>query len=671
MSSWRLRDRWPANARAFVDRRTAVCALVLAAVLVVFTIPAGAHAASALARTTNELTGVGDASRVTAEKVCPPSTATRATCYAQMLVSSTSHQPVHPRLAAPSYQARKSARRFSAQSVASGTSEPQPGSPAYLQQAYDLSYLSQNRGAGDTVAIVDAYNSPTAEGDLAAYRAHFGLSPCTTQNGCFRKVDQNGGQAFPASGPGWSSEISLDLDAVSALCPRCKILLVEANSSASSDLVVAQATAAALGANQISDSWGAPTTFIPSGQYTFPGVATVAAAGDNGFLGLLQSQYPASLPGVTAAGGTALIPASTSGSARGFTEQAWSGSGSGCNLAIAKPAWQSDPGCSGRSYADLSASADPGTGMDVYDSSNGGWVLMGGTSESTPLIAAYYAITGASATPAWAYANQSRLNDPVGQSNGTGCPLAIAYICLSGLGYDGPTGVGSISGAVAAGAPGIGGPGPSGDYTQSASATSATLQAGIYPNGSDTTYAWQYGITAGYGRSTAPADIGSGPGPATVNSTLSGLAPGTTYHYRLAAQNAFGTTYGYDFTLTTTGAPSAPTVSGVRASVTGRRGAKLNATIYGQGGGAGTYHFIYGTGHSYQHSTPSMPVAGATSTPVSATITGLSPHTTYHVKLVASNAGGSAQSASQTFTTMKKAPQRGRRHRARHAARHR
>jgi subtilase family serine protease len=657
--------RWSVSASA--ARRRACAALVLAAALCAFAAPSSALASSTLARTTNALTGLGNSAQLTARSVCEPATATRATCYAQMLVNSTTGAPVHPGLA----NATPTAGRFAnARSAAAGGSQPQPGSPAYMQQAYDLSYLSQTRGAGDTIAIVDAYNNPNAETDLATYRASFGLPACTTANGCFRKVDQNGGQSFPPQGPGWNSEISLDLDAVSALCPRCNIVLVEANSNGGSDLVAAQAEAAALGANQITDSWGSPTSYVAPGPYAFPGVATVAAAGDGGYAGVLSNQMPAALPNVTAAGGTALIPASASGivNARGFTEQGWSGAGSGCDVQISKPAWQADTGCSGRSYSDLSANANPDTGLAVYDSADGGWLLMGGTSESAPLIAAYYAITGASAaTPAWAYQHSSQLNDPTGQSNGS-CAVAILFICLAGPGYDGPTGTGSISGAVTPGAPGIGGPGPDGTYTRSTGATSVQLQAGIYPNSSDTIYSWQYGTTAGYGQGTATADAGSGQAPVTVSSTLPGLAPRTTYHYRLVAQNAYGTMYGYDSVLTTT-ATSAPRVSAVKATLTGQRTAKLKATVDVQGGTA-TYHFVYGTGNRYRNRTAPAPLSGGSGTPVAATLTGLSPHTTYQVKLVASSAGGSAESPVKTFTTGAHTRLGGRRRGPRHPARH-
>ena len=461
---------------------------------------------------------------------------------------------------------------FAVQASGASSTPPQAGTPAYLEQAYDLSYLSQTGGEGDTVAIIDAYDDPGAQADLNIYRSTYGLPACTTSNGCFEKVNENGASSpLPAANTGWEEEESLDLDAVSALCPNCHILLVEANSSRSSDLEAAMATAAAAGANQISDSWTATSRGVPSGTYTFPHIATVAATGDTGYAGPGENNYPAAFPGVTAAGGTSLAQASGGANARGFSEGAWSlndgsGGGSGCDLQVAKPAYQADSGCTGRSYADLSADADPSTGLVVYDSDNGGWMLVGGTSLATPLIASYYAITGVGASsPGWAYSDSALLNDVTNGSNGT-CAAAIVYICNAGVGYDGPTGVGSISGAVVSGAPGIGGPaidsGSSNSYTESTGSYGATIAGGIYPNGRDTSWWIQYGTTTAYGNQTASTDIGSGTAPVAVTGYLSQLAPGTTYHYRLVAQNSLGTTYGYDYTATTatasvtTGAPS-------------------------------------------------------------------------------------------------------------------
>src|SRR5213079_2813892 len=122
--------------------------------------------------------------------------------------------------------------------------------PSDLQSAYNLP--SATGGSGQTVAIVDAYDDPTAEADLGVYRAQFGLGACTTANGCFRKVDQNGGTNYPRANGGWAQEISLDLDMVSAVCPNCKILLVEATSNSFANLAAAVDRAAILGANAIS-----------------------------------------------------------------------------------------------------------------------------------------------------------------------------------------------------------------------------------------------------------------------------------------------------------------------------------------------------------------------------------------------------------------------------------
>ena len=672
MAPWHLHDRWSASVHALADRHRTWFALIATAALVALTAPVHAYAMASLAPTTDALTGSRDAGQLRAQSVCRPATPTRSTCDARVLVTS-SGAPVHPRLARPGAPDRSGVARARADEQSASAAdeagpaaapEPQPGTPAYIQQAYDLSYLSQYGGGSDTVAIVDAYDDPAAEADLATYRAFFGLPPCTTAAGCFRKVDQHGGQSFPSQAPGWVSEISLDLDAVSALCPQCKILLVEANSDGNEDLAAAQAEAASLGAHQITDSWGDPTVVAPVGDFTFPGIATVAASGDQGYLGLLTNQYPAALPGVTAAGGTVLVPASTSGieNARGFTEQAWSDAGSGCDLSSPKPSWQSDTGCSGRTYSDLSANANPQTGLDVYDSGDGGWLMMGGTSESAPLIAAYYAITGASdATPQWAYDNRSLLNVPAGGSNGD-CAISIAYICLSGLGYSGPTGVGSISGAVASGGPGIGGPGTSGSYGQGTGATNAQVQAGIYPNGSETAYWWQYGTTTAYGQSTPPVDAGSGQAPITISSTLAGLTPDTTYHYRLVARNGLGIIYGYDFTLKTQEA-SGEVMTAIRA--TGPKTAKVRGTVDVQSIST-SYHFEYGTGGSYRHSTPSETVRGSGTTPVTATLTGLAPHITYQIRLVARSGSGLLYSAPHTFTTGRGTRQGTRRRRTRH-----
>jgi len=639
---------------------------VLAATALVFAAPAYANTPAsspgrALAATTDAITGRADAPSVVAQRVCATAAAGRATCEAQVLVARSSGAVVRPLLRGAvaarlaGMTARGTLQHGSAlRPLALSAPAPAAGTPAYLQQAYDLSYLSQTAGSADTIAIVDAYDNPGAEADLATYRAAFGLPPCTTANGCFRRVDQNGGNTHPPVDADWALEISLDLDAASALCPNCRIVLVEANSNWLSDLTTAQAQAVTQGANQISDSWTFPDSGVPPATlFSFPGVATVAASGDKGYVGTSASNYPAALASVTAAGGTSLTAASDPASLRGWSEAAWSGAGSGCNLNIAKPLWQTDSSCAGRSYVDISADADPATGISIYDGSAGGWLVIGGTSLASPLVAAYYAITGASAaSPSWAYANRSLLNDPFGGSNGS-CAAPIAYICDAGAGYDGPTGAGSISGAVTAGAPGIGGPGAKGTYAQDVTGASAQLQGGVYPNGRETSCWWEYGPSAAYGQQSAPTDLGAGQAAVAASATLTGLAVASSYHYRLVAQNSLGTTYGYDYTLQTTAA--APTMSTPAAVVTGSTTVTLTATVNAQGDPA-SYSFAYAAGAANAQTTAATSVAGSTDTAISAQLTGLAPNTTYHYTLTVTSAAGSTTSPDQTLLTARGAP---------------
>ena len=240
---------------------------------------------------------------------------------------------------------------------ASGTA---PGglTPADLQSAYRV---AGNSAAGRTVAIVDAYHDPTAAADLAKYRATFHLPPCTARNRCFRQVNQSGGAVPPAIDPGWAGEISLDLDMVSAICPSCHILLVEASSASDSDLGAAVNYAASQHAVAISNSYGGPDQ-APNPAYDHPGIAVVASSGDDGY----GVEAPASYASVVAVGGTSL---SRAPGARGWAETAWSGAGSGCSTRNSRPSWQTTAThCAGRAIADVSAVADPNTGVAVYDS---------------------------------------------------------------------------------------------------------------------------------------------------------------------------------------------------------------------------------------------------------------------------------------------------------------
>ena len=511
----------------------------------------GAVAAGVLCLASGAGAAAGSTSSATsAQDVCQPAPAGYAQCAAQVLRWRSDHALVRPHIRRGSFIVAARHGSLAADETL-GVGPPQPSTPAYLQQAYDLSYLSATQGQSDTVAVIDAYDYPAAEADLATFRATNGLPACTSASGCFTKVNEQGlGTPLPQTDVAWNVEEATDLDAVSALCPNCHILLVEASSTAWQDLVRAIRAAASLGANQISNSWTSLSFSTPPGELQFPGVSVVAATGDNGYIGSSGNNYPAALPSVIAAGGTSLTAAT---SPRGFAETAWSGAGSGCNAGVAKPAYQPPAGCSGRVYADVSADADPHTGLGVYDSGAGGWLLAGGTSLSSPLIAAFEALTHVDGTSAaWAYDDAAELNDPASGANGV-CTATITAVCLSGVGYDGPTGAGSISGAIVAGAPGIGGPdvGAAGSYVQSVTPTGATLLGGVYPNGAATSYWWEYGTTTAYGQTTTPVPVGAGVAPVSVAGALTDLAPLTTYHYRLVARNSFGTTYGFDFTLLT------------------------------------------------------------------------------------------------------------------------
>jgi subtilase family serine protease len=312
---------------------------------------------------------------------------------------------------------------------------PSGFAPKDLQTAYALTTASANNGSGVTLAIVDAYDDPNAESDLAVYRAKFGLPPCTTANGCFTK------HAFTRrTNTGWAQEESLDIDMVSAICPKCHILLVEAASNSTTALTTAEDYATA-NANYVSNSWsGNEGSTGSDSHYQKAGKMIAAATGDSGFNA--KAQWPAILPRVVGVGGTSL----TSTAPR--TESAWSGAGSGCSTIYAKPTFQTGltTGCANRAQSDVSADADPNTGVAVYDTFRApGWLVFGGTSVATPIIASVYALSGNTNDIAFLYAHASSLNDVTSGSNGS----CGSQLCDAGAGWDGPTGEGSPKGLAA------------------------------------------------------------------------------------------------------------------------------------------------------------------------------------------------------------------------------
>lgn len=314
--------------------------------------------------------------------------------------------------------------------------------PADLRSAYNV---TASGTSATTIAIVDANGYTNAEADLGVYRSQYGLPACTTANGCFRKVNQTGGTtSYPRDNTGWAQEMALDLDMASAMCPGCKIILVQSNSASSADLAAAVNTAARLGAHVISNSYGGGEagSATYAAAYNHAGVAITASSGDSGY----GVSFPASAPTVIAVGGTNLKRSATT---RGWAEVAWTSAGSGCSSVHAKPSWQSDPLCAGRMEADISAVADPATGVAVYGPSTRGkgstWLVFGGTSVSAPLIGGMYGVKASTVNAASSIyaAPAGSLNDVTSGSNGS---CGGTYFCTAGAGYDGPTGLGTPNG---------------------------------------------------------------------------------------------------------------------------------------------------------------------------------------------------------------------------------
>jgi hypothetical protein len=327
--------------------------------------------------------------------------------------------------------------RFSRNAVPAGYG------PAELRDAYNV---TTSGSSNYTIAIVDAYGYNAAETDLAVYRSTYGLPPCTTANGCFRKVNQNGSSSsFPRQDTGWAQEQALDLQMASAMCPNCKILLVQASTASIANLAKAVNTAVSLGADAVSNSYGGSESGTTSYEknWNHPNVAITVSSGDYGY----GVQFPASSPHVTAVGGTSLTRASNT---RGWNETVWSGAGSGCSSTYQKPTWQTDGNCARRTVADVAAIGDPNTGVAVYGpvtSRRSGWMVFGGTSVAAPLIAGVYGANGGTANYGQdPYLHSSALFDVTSGSNGS---CGGSYLCTGAVGYDGPTGLGTPNGTSA------------------------------------------------------------------------------------------------------------------------------------------------------------------------------------------------------------------------------
>ena len=348
-------------------------------------------------------------------------------------------RPVCPGPAAPGTARCHSHVITDARGIPNASASPSGYGPTQFRTGYNLTATGSS---GTTIGIVDAYDDPNIESDLGVYSTQFSLPACTTTNGCFKKVDQTGGTSYPAKNAGWALEISLDVEIAHAICPSCHILLVEATTNSFANLLTAEDYAVGH-ATIVSNSWGGGESSSETSNdshFNHVGVPITFSSGDGGY----GVEYPAASQYVTAVGGTTLNLNSNN---TYKSESVWSGAGSGCSAYEPKPTWQKDTGCMRRTVADVAADADPNTGAAVYDSvrdqGRSGWFQVGGTSLSSPLIAAVYALAGNAASTtdgSYPYGHTSSLHDVTSGSNGS---CGGSYLCTGKVGYDGPTGNGT------------------------------------------------------------------------------------------------------------------------------------------------------------------------------------------------------------------------------------
>jgi hypothetical protein len=703
-------------------------ALVLAAALL-WAQPAGASTVYRLPR-----------SDYTVRAACAAPAPGRAGCLALQLVPLTAEARAHTH---PIGVARTT------DVTTSGPPSPAASdfgvSPQDLHSAYGL---PTSAPSVQTIALVDAYNDPSAEADLATYSQEFGLPECTAANGCFEQVNQDGKATelpFPKSTAeleaarkgtpkeraeakdaiGWAVEISLDIETARAVCQNCHIALVEAESPSYPNLETAEDAAVGLGASEVSNSWAGPecaeSECSPdSAAFNHPGVVITVAAGDEGYLNWLEeprspyANFPASSPQVVAVGGTRLETGpvgerdgesvwNDGGESVGVKDGHGAGGG-GCSIQFEAQPWQrevadwSSVGCGDkRAVADVSADADPYTGVPVYDSSPGRecetvrgksvihWCTYGGTSVASPLIAATFALAGGAngvKYPAKTlYENAAKspgsLYDVTEGSNGeclspfdeetrlTGCTSTeegqtscdSQAICLARSGYDGPTGVGTPDG-IAAFTPAPDAPAVASDAASPVTQTSATLNATVNPDGLEVSECQlEYG-TAAVDESSVPCSPapGAGTSPVAVSAALTGLPPNTTYRFRISATNKDGTSIGNEQVFTTL--PYPPIATTGAASSPSPTSATLHGEVDPNGGEVTTCRLEYGTDAVGESSVPCSPPPGSGTEPVSVSArpTGLDANTAYRFRVSATNAGGTSVGGEQTFTTLPEAP---------------
>ncbi len=432
--------------------------------------------------------------------------------------------------------------------------------PSALRSAYKIASAATRNGHGRIIAIVDAFSDPRAGSDLAAYRAHYHLGACTRATGCLRIVNEHGNASpLPTANRNWAGEESLDLDMVSAICPKCHILLVEARSASVSDLAIAENTATAKGARYVSNSWSG-SEFVGQDAFTHffnhPGVVIDFASGDFGY----GPAYPTDLQYVTAVGGTTLRRSRTG---RGWTEAVWGspspggaeGTGSGCSALEAKPSWQltdatAPDGCLNRTENDVAADGNPSTGVAVYDTYRigGSWHEFGGTSAATPIITGVYALAGTPASgsyPAeYPYLHTQRLFNIASGSNGT-CEANRRYLCHGGRGYNGPAGLGTPNGT--------------GAFTGQSADLVTLIDPGTQDRGAGTSVSLtitgldtRAGSTSlGYHASGLPTGLTVASVPGSTNGLVTGTLPGPGTFDVTVTANDGATTGSTHFTIVT------------------------------------------------------------------------------------------------------------------------
>ncbi len=563
-----------------------------------------------------------------ARPVCPPPAPGYASCAALELVPETpasqlpaAHLPV--------------TRNATAGSDAAAECEPpipfegcRGLRPQDLHSAYAL---PTSAPSPQTIALVDAFDDPTAEQDLKTYDEYFGLPACTGANGCFEKVDQDGKRKpLPEANGHAAFEISIDIEVAHAVCQNCHILLVEAESLKDSNLETAENRAVTLGATEISNSWYTDEPLTDSPAFNHPGIVITAAAGDFGYLNWDFSgepepeeiergsvNYPASSPHVIAVGGTRLeLSGPLDASQRNWErESVWNGygaTGSGCS-SFPAPQWQLETsdwasvGCGEkRAVADVAADADIYTGVAVYDSTPygkvpPGWATANGTSLASPLIAAVFALAGGSGGVEYPaktlYENEGSLHDVESGSDGEcaerptseglsactmgeeGTECKEQAICVAGPDYDGPSGVGTPDG--------LGGFEPTGEPGKAAQAIEFTSTPPPKPAAGADPY-----VVAAAASSLLPVFFTSGtPFVCTMaGSTVSLIAAGTctiqadqagdgAYKAAPQARQSFVVDKGSQAIEFASEAPASPTVGGPAYAVAATASSGLEVSL--------------------------------------------------------------------------------------------